>query len=207
MTLETSNPVTAQFRLIDLGASGTVVGGYDTGGTDYGHALSHGAVGNMRDMENLTKQIFGTHWTDGTFNGENMVLEIVLGQRSSQVLKLGWNPHWLASNSGLLNAAPQIPLGHAVKNAGRCTRLLIRPVKPGNNPKALVIDKTRPALLLPYAYCIKVGATQYNERGKLFEAAVLTIVSYWDETNGLNRYWGDPDTFPDIEPEEEPPPA
>lgn len=204
MALDTTNPIVSQFRLIDLGASGTVVGGYDTGGSDLGHVLSHGAVGMLRDMENEVKQTSGTHWVDGNFHGENLVFEVVLGQRSSDVLKLGWNPHWLASNSGLLNSAPQIALGHGVKRAGRCTRLLVRPVKQGVNPKALVIDKARPALLLPYAYCIKVGAVQYSEHGKMLEAAVLTVVSYWDAVNGLNRYWGDPDTFPDIEPEPEP---
>lgn len=199
MALDVANPIAAQYRLIDLGASGAVSGGYNTGGTDLGHVLSHAAVAMSRDVENEVKQTSGTHFVDGSFMGENLILEVVLGQRSSDVLKLGYNPHWVSSNSGLLNGAPQIKLGHGVKRSGRCTRLLVRPVKPGTNPKALVIDTTRPALLLPYAYCIKVGPVQYNERGKLMEAAVLTIVSYWDETNGLNRYWGDVATFPSIE--------
>lgn len=202
MALDVANPFVVQYRLIDLGASGDVVGGYVSGGTDLGHVLSHAAVGFERDIENLVKQTSGTHWVDGVFAGENVTLEIVLGQRSADVLKLGSRTHYDATqDSGKLIAAHKIPLGHRVKANSYCTRLLIRPVKEGTNPKALIHDDRFPALLIPYAFCVAVGPRQYNENGKFFEATVLTIVSYWDETNGLNRYEGAVSTFPDIEPE------
>jgi hypothetical protein len=202
MTLDTSNPFTVQYRLVDLGASGNVAGGYDTGGTDLGHVLSHAAVGFARDMENLVKQTSGTNWVGSSYGGENILLEVVLGQRSSAVLKIGSRTHWKSGNSGLLVADHVIPLGHDVVRNGYCTRLLVRPVKFGVNPKALIIDKTLPALLIPKAFCVKVGPRQYNEQGKFFEATVLTIAGYWDASAGLNRYEGDVSTFPVIEDEE-----
>lgn len=186
MALTTDKPIVARYKLIDHAASGS--SNYSTGGTDLGHVLSHAVVGLHRDMENLTKQIYGTHWVDGVFLGENVTIEVVLGQRSSDVLKLMSRTHWQNSvGSGLLLKAPQIKPGYRVKANSYTTRLQIRPVI-----QAGTVDNALPHLYLPHAFCIDVGPRQYNDKGKHFEATVLTIVGYYDETNGYAYVEGDP---------------
>lgn len=186
MALVTDKPTVIRYKLIDHAASGS--SNYNTGGTDLGHVLSHAAVGFHRDTENLVKQTSGTHWIDSVFLGENVTIEVVLGQRSSDVLKLASRPQWQNSvGSGLLLKGPQMKPGYRAKANSYTTRLQLRPVV-----QAGTVDNTLPHLFLPYAWCIDVGPRQYNDKGRHFEATVLTIVALYDETNGVAVYEGDP---------------
>lgn len=192
MALDTTNMHATPFKLFNHGASGA--SNYTSAGTDMGEVLSIAPVGFDIAMEQITKQTSGVHLWDGRALGVNVTLEVILGQRSSDVLKLMHRQHWASANSGLLLGVPQVKLGHLVKSGGYTTRLQVAPM---NDTMAARIT-TRAHLYFPNAYCIAVGPRQFARSGRYLEAAVMTIVAYWNDTLGTNFYEGDPATFPSL---------
>lgn len=190
MALETSNPHVTPFRLIDHAASGT--SNYTTGGTDLGPVLSHAVVGRQLETELVYKQTAGRNPVDVRPLGVVETVEVVLANRSSNVLKLIHPWHWAATNSGLLIAGNQVGWGRRAKANGKTTRLQIAPM----NDDLSARITTRPHTFYPYVFCIDSGPRQYNLHGKFLDATVLTLLALWDTSAGTNSYEGDPADFP-----------
>lgn len=192
VALETSQMHVTPFRLFNHGASGA--SSFTSGGTDLGEVLSIAPVGYDTVMEQITRQTSGPHLWDGRLLATNVTLEVVLGQRTSDVLKLMHRHHWASGNSGLLLGVPQVKPGHLVKTGGYTTRLQVAAMNDAGSARIT----TRPHLYLPNAFCIAVGPHQFARGGRFLEAAVMTIVAYWNDTLGANAYEGDPATFPSL---------
>jgi hypothetical protein len=190
VTLNSTTPHVTPFKLIDHGNSGAST--FASGGTDLGEVLSHAVVGFEREGENVYKQTAGRHPTDYRWLGDVATLEVVLAARSSDVLKLMNRPQWVSTNSGLLVGAHQLKPGRRVKANSKTTRLHVAAMNDAMDTRLT----TRPHLYIPYAFCVHVGPRQFALHGKLFEAAVLTILALYDETNGVCVYEGDYATFP-----------
>lgn len=195
MGLDTSNAHVTPFILLDHGNSGSST--YTAGGTNLGEVLSHAPVGMEREGEHVFKQTAGRHPTDYRWLGDVVTLEVVLAKRTSDVLKLMNRPQWKSTNSGLLIGAHDMKPGRRVKANSKTTRLHVCPVS-DDYATRLTSGTFRPHLYIPYAFCVHVGPRQFSRHGKLFEAAVLTILALYDETNGVCAYEGDPSTFPSL---------
>lgn len=192
MALDTTSPHVTPFRLIDHGFSGS--SNYTTGGTDLGEVLSHAVVGRHLETEFVYKQTFGRNPVDVRVLGVAETIEVVLGVRSSAVLKLIHPWHWAAANSGLEIAANQVGWGRRAKANSKTTRLQLAPMNDDFSARIA----TKPNTFYPHAFCVDSGPRQYSLHGKFFEATVLTIVALMDEAAGLASYEGDPANFPTL---------
>lgn len=193
MALDTTTPHVTPFALIDHGVSGS--SNYTTGGTNLGLVLSHAIVGYEREGEVVTRPgISGIVPWDYRWLGDIVTLQVVLGLRTSDVLKLAHRPKWASTNSGLLLGVDQLKKGQRVRSAGKTTRLQIRAM----NDDGSAAITTRPHLYLPKAFCIGVEARQWSRQGSLLEASVLTILGLTDDDDSPPFYEGDAGTFPSL---------
>lgn len=193
MALDTTTPHVTPFALVDHGASGA--SDFTSGGTNLGLVLSHALVNYAREGEVLTRPgVSGIVPWDYRWLGDVATLQVVLGLRTSDVLKLAHRPKWVSSNSGLLLGADQLKKGRRMRAAGYATRLQIRAM---NDAGAAAVS-TRPHLYLPKAICIGVEARQWSRKDSLLEAAVLTILGFTDDDDTPPFYEGDPASFPSL---------
>lgn len=149
---------------------------YLTGGTDLGILGSAHLVGFNKDVSLMSKVITGSQYTDARILGINLIYEVVVLNRSLEVMNLMFDQD--AASNIFENYTTYI-LGHLV-DASQTSKLLIRP----NNP-------IHPHLYMSRALVIDQGPIQFHTQGKLQEATQMTIVALLDTARGSPYSYGD----------------
>lgn len=149
---------------------------YLTGGTNLGVLGSAHMAGFNKDVSLMSKVVLGSQYTDARILGLNLIYEIVLLERSTEVMNLMFDGE---SATDIFEAYTTYLPGQLVDST-QTSQLLIRPE-----------DATHPFLYIPRALVLDMGPAQWHTRGKHQEATQLTIVALWDTSRGAAFHYGD----------------
>ena len=155
---------------------------YTTGGTDLGLTGSAHAVGFNKDVSLLSKVLTGSQYTDARILGINLIYEITLLARSTEVMNLMFDGE---SASDIFEGYSTYLLGQLVGDS-QTSKLLIRP-----NIAKDASNVNKPYLYMPRALVMDMGPVQFSHRGKMQEATKMTIVALWDTARTAAFHYGD----------------
>ena len=168
----------------DLGLSPS---SYTSGGTLLGANGSARAVQFEHDVEMRRKQSrgAGTIIRSGRILGTNVVLEMILLNRSDAVMDLMFQQRASGDTYG---GDTSYKYGHLIEAGdAQTTALQIR-----------ATDNTKPSLLIPAALCVSVAPIAWQREGKHLDAAVLTVVPLFYPSLGDCVFYGDPADWPSL---------
>lgn len=155
---------------------------YLSGGTDLGETGSAHAVGFNKDVSLLSKAPTGSQFTDARILGLNLIYEIVLLDRSTEVMNLMFDGE---SGADIFEGYSSYLLGHLVDDS-QTSKLLIRP-----DVTKTAANVDNPYLYIPRALVMDLGPVMFEHRGKLQAATKLTIVALWDTVRVAAFHYGD----------------
>lgn len=149
---------------------------YTTGGTDLGLLGSAHLIGLNKDVSLLSRVTTGSQYTDARILGLNLIYEIIVLNRSTDLMNLMFDGE---SAADIFEGYATYLPGHLVDDT-QTSKLLLRPTL-----------ATNPYLYIPRALIIDMGPTTFAHRQKLHEATLLTIVGLLDTTRGAAFHYGD----------------
>lgn len=149
---------------------------YITGGTDLGKIGSAHIVAFNKDVTMFSHVLTGSQFTEAAIYGINLVYEIILQDRSTNVMNLFFDGE---SGSDVFEAYSTYLPGQYVGDA-QTHKLLIRP-----------IVATKPYLYIPRAMVIDLGPVTWDKRDHHQQNTLLTIVALFDSVRGAAFHYGD----------------
>lgn len=173
MAMDKTTMFSAPFKLLNHGTSGAI--NFSTGGTNVGEVLHHAAKG----LQRLTTQVgyqARPGADDGRWFADVAMLEVIIGQRTDEFMKLAYKPQYQTGQPTLVGAA-QIKPGHLLRRGGHTLRLQIRAVNADGT-----VDTTKPCIYIPHGFVAAVGPTVWDVGELHLQATVLTIQCYNDST-------------------------
>lgn len=174
-------------NLFDLGLSPSQ---YASGGTDLGESLSAKPVAFQHDVELLKRQKSNGFYSGARVFGTNVMLEIVLANRSAAVLNLMMQGRTVSASTmyrGFITYPFGNVIAHGSDNSSYLRCLQIRPS-----------TATYPSLVIPRAICVAAGPVTFDQSDVLHDATVLTIVGLWCPTYNDVVGYGDMTSFPSL---------
>lgn len=188
MAMDKTTVFAAPAKLINHGASGAI--NFSTGGNTVGELLHYTIKGVERMVEVLPRQDSPGAW-DGRWLGDVATLEVIVGQRTDEFMRLAYKPQYQSGTPTLIGAA-QLKRGHLLKKGGHTWRLQVRAID-----DAGVADTTKPHIYIPHGFVARIGPTVWDVQGEHLAATLLTILCF-NDSSGTPYYEDIPASLPAV---------